>query len=118
MDNISGEFELELCGSVRTLKCNFGVVEHLERRLFEKPILIVLNDAIQGNIFFHQVIDTIQCGLHANKDTRLTREEIGVYVQEKGIMSFLEWYISFLTYAVTGGNVDESEDNTLDPKKK
>lgn len=118
-ENIRGLFSLELCGSKRELKCTFEVIEQLERAIFKRPLVKVLTDAVNGDIYFSDVVDTILCGLHANKDTRLKRQEIGEYVHSKGLPNFLEFYTRYLTYALTGSDqVDVEETETgLDKKK-
>lgn len=116
MTNLNGIFQLELAGSTRDLKCDFGVVEKLERQVYMRPIMEVLNEAINGKIQITEIVDTIRVGLEANKDTRLSRTEIGQEVLTRGAVTFIEWYLQFLTYAITG-KVD-LEPTPADDKKK
>jgi hypothetical protein len=117
-DNILGTFELELLGSTRELKSNFSCVEKLERNVLKKPLMKALNDAIQGEIYFGDVVDTILVGLHANNDTRFSRNQIAEYVHTKGLQNFLEFYIQYLTFSLTGGDVPETEEIDEVSKKK
>ncbi len=102
MHNISGTFELELGGKKRDLKCNFGAVEALEGAIIKRPLIALLNDALTGNIFFLHVLETVIQGLKSNGDTRMTREEIGQEMLEKGLDTFIPFFIEFLTYASVG----------------
>lgn len=117
MANLHGIFHLELAGQQRELKCNFSVVERLERQVFKRPIMEVLNSSINGAINITEIVDTIYVGLEANKDTRLSRDEIGQEVMQKGAVNFVEWYLQFLTYAITG-QVDLDAQPADDDKKK
>ena len=117
-DNLSGTFEIELCGSVRELKSNFKTNEKLERQVLKKPIMKALNDAIEGIIYFGDVVDVIVAGLAANGDTRLSRDEVGEYIHKKGLNTFLPFYIQYLTFSLTGGEVPEVEEIDELSKKK
>ena len=115
-ENIEGVFSIDIGGSVRETKANFGVVEKLERQLFKRPILSVLNGALNGDIYISDIVDVIDISLRANKDTRLTREEIGQEVTQKGAITYTEWYLKYLTYLITGD--DSSEPDAVDLSKK
>lgn len=109
MENINGIFKLEIDGTERELKCDFGTVENLERNLFRRPIITVLNEALNGSINVYEVVDTIMAGLSSNRDNRFDRKKIGAEVVKKGMSNYVEWYLSFLTYAVTGETEAKTE---------
>ena len=100
--NISGVFKVKINGKERDLKCTFGVIEELEKNIYRRPVVAVLNEAIQGHIYTSEVVDTILEGLKGNRDTRFNREDIGQEILEKGIDEYVELFINFLTYAVSG----------------
>lgn len=114
--NTQGLFEIDLMGENREVKCNFAVIERLERHVYNRPIMKVLTECIQGHVFFGEVVDTIIEGLKANGDTRFKRDEIGEYVHTHGLDTYVQWYIEFLTYALTGDRKPEVEQ--IDDKKK
>lgn len=116
--NTKGVFPIEINGEMRDTICNFAAIERLERTVFKRPIMAVLNDGVSGNIFFHEVLDCVMTGLWANRDTRFKREEIGNEMAEKGLANYLEWYLKYLTYAVTGKTEVEAEFVSDDDKKK
>lgn len=120
MKNISGTFTLEICDIERELKCNFLVIEKLERQVLKRPILQALNEAETGGVYISDVVGVIHAGLEGARDTRLTRNEIGQYVTEKGMSNFLEFYLKFLTYALIGDSElkEDTEPETEDDKKK
>lgn len=118
MTNISGVFKLEIDGTERDLKCTFGVIERLEAHVLKKPIILALNEALNGNVYITDIVNTILEGLKANGDTRFTRDQIGDDVMKNGIASYVEFYISFLTYAVSGDKGLSLEESTEDIKKK
>jgi hypothetical protein len=101
-ENLSGIFPVEINGVKRDTKCNFGVVEKLECDVFKRPIIAVLNDAANGHIFISDVVDTILAGLEANRDTRFNRNDIGGAVVDKGLDFYAEFFIKFLSFAITG----------------
>lgn len=102
--NIPGEFIVTLDGKERTIKATFGAVEKLEGGLLGKTIFEALNDAMNGRVRYADVISVIMVGLEAfNRDTRMTREEIGNAVFAVGLTDFLATHIEFLTYCLTGG---------------
>jgi len=117
IENIDGVFQVEIDDVLRDVKCNFGVVERLERNIFKRPIVSVLNEALNENIYFSEVVDTLSLALKANGDTRLSRDELGESVRKRGLIHYYAWYISFLTYAITGGQELETEE-VEDSKKK
>ena len=118
MENISGIFKLKIDGKERDLKCDFGTIENLERNLFKRPIIAVLNEALNGNINLYEVVDTIMAGLASNRDTRFVREDVGAEVVKNGLTSYLEWYLSFLTYAITGEEKPDTVSVNIDTDKK
>lgn len=101
--NISGEFQIDLAGQKRTLKANFGCIEALETQILQKGIFETLTDAMQNKGRFYDIAAVIHAGLVANKDTRLTRAEVGQAILEGGLVNYMETYIEFLTYCITGG---------------
>lgn len=115
MTNISGLFKVEIDGVERDMKCTFGAVDALENQIFNRPIIIVLNDAIMGSISITNIIDTIIQGLHANGDTRFNRNDIGEQIIKNGADNYIPLFLNFLTYAVSGdkGLIEEKK-----PKKK
>lgn len=115
---MKGVFPIEIKRTQRDTLCSFFAIERLERSVFKRPIMAVLNEAINGGIYFHEVLDTILVGLSANKDTRFTRDEIGEEMASKGVLAYTEWYIRFLTFAVTGETEVKPEYVTDDDKKK
>ena len=101
--NIRGEFSIELDGQARTLKANFDAIERLEGGLFNKPIVEKLYEAGQGRVAFRDVVTLIDIGLQANKDTRLSRNQIGEAVLKAGMANYIKVYIEYLTYCINGG---------------
>ena len=101
--NISGEFEIELKGKKHTMKANFACIESLETKILNKGIFETLTEAMQNKGKFSDIVSVIQAGLAANKDTRLTRTEIGDAIMQAGLIQYMEVYIEFLTYCITGG---------------
>lgn len=103
VSNISGEFKINLAGQDRVMKANFACIEALETQILNKGIFEALTDAIQNRGRFSDIAAVIHAGLVANKDTRLTRQEVGQALLEGGLVKYMEVYIEFLTYCVTGG---------------
>lgn len=118
MKNISGIFEITLDGETYEAKCNFGVVERLERRIFEKSIFEILSDAGNGKIYMSMVVDVIHTAITAGGTKNLNREKIGDIIVSEGLEKFVEWYISFLTYALTGEVHPDFKEETEEDKKK
>jgi hypothetical protein len=114
--NIQGIFRVFLEGKDRDVKITFGVVEDLESFYFKRPLVQVLNDSVNGKIFLKDVVNLIYCGLHANQDTRFSREQIGEYVLEQGLINYKEFFETCLTYSVSGKTAFEVE--PVNPKKK
>lgn len=117
MHNISGTFELELLGKKRDLRCTFGAIEALEGAIIKRPLISLLNDALQGEIFFINVLEVIIQGLKANGDSRFDRNELGDYILDKGLDMFIPFYIEFLTYASVGSKKIKLEPATEEKKK-
>lgn len=116
MHNISGTFELEILGKKRDLRCTFGAIEALEGAIIKRPLISLLNDALTGEIYFLHVLEVVLQGLKANGDTRFDRNEVGEYILEKGLDSFIPFFIEFLTYASVGSKKLKLEPAT-DEKK-
>lgn len=112
-DNIRGIFTLDLDGQNRELKCNFSAIEHLERNVFKRPAIQVLADAIDGVYITHEIVDTILTGLKANGDTRFKRDSLGEEVLQKGVANYVEFYLKYLTYAISGSSKIELEEESL-----
>lgn len=103
MENIRGEFKINLAGQDRVLKANFDAIERLETEVFKDGIFVALTSAVQGKPRISDIVSVIYIGLICNKDTRLSRAQVGQAITEEGIVKFAEVYISFLNYCVTGG---------------
>lgn len=114
--NIQGVFKVYLEGKDRDIKITFGVVEDLESFYFKRPLVEVLNDSVNGKIYLKDVVDLIYCGLHANKDTRFSRDQIGEYILTEGLINYKGVFETCLTYSVSGKSAFEVE--RVDPKKK
>ena len=122
-DNIRGVFPIDICGAVRDTKCNIGVAVKLEREIFGMAITKKLtNIVVNEDISIFDITHTIKVALEANGDSRLSFEEIGNDVILQGVDKFSEWYITFLTYAITGKTVADFEEQEAqeigDTKKK
>lgn len=102
MSNISGLFKVKIDGVERDMKCTFSVIDALENQIFKRPIVSVLNDAINGDIYITHLVYTIIEGLHANGDTRFDVEKVGNEIIEKGAEQYIQLFIEFLTYAISG----------------
>lgn len=100
--NLSGIFTIEIDGADRDLKCNFGVVEALERAVFKRPITKVIDEIVNGEVYISELCDTILTGLKANNDTRFTRDQIGEEIQKRGIGKYAAFYLDYLSYSVFG----------------
>lgn len=110
--NISGTFKINLLGQDRDLKATFGAIEKLEENGLS--ILKRLYDASTIAPKFVDVVDVIWYGLAGNRDTRLTREQIGEAILAEGLDKFAPVYIKFLTYCVTGDKT--GSENPLEKK--
>ena len=118
MKNISGIFEIELNEKTYEAKCNFGVVERLERRILNRSIFEALNDAVNGRIFLTDITDTIHTALLAGGNKNFKRDDVGEAVHSGGMENYVEWYIKFLTYALTGKTEPDLEEDKETDKKK
>jgi hypothetical protein len=118
MNNVRGIFPVEIDGTERDAKCTFGLVERLERSVLKRPIIQALNEAAQGLVYTSDIVAVIHEALKENGDTRLTQKQIGEYVFSKGSMNYLEWYIVFLTFALTGETEPSAEEVSEEDKKK
>lgn len=103
VSNISGEFKINIAGQDRVMKANFACIEALETQILHKGMFETLTDAIQNRAKFTDIAAVIHAGLAANKDTRLSRQEVGQALLEGGLVKYMEVYIEFLTYCITGG---------------
>lgn len=131
MENLDGKFTLEIDGKQRELVCNIGVLEHLEKSVFKRPIHGVLKEIIyyienienpddsgRSGFYISELVDTIHAGLLGNNDKRFSREAIGNEVLQNGSNNYLEFYISFLTYGVNGGETVQIDPVLSSDKKK
>jgi hypothetical protein len=114
----NGKFSLALAGQERELYANFAFVEEIETRTIKKPIMALLNDALNGRQFISDMVSVIAAGLHANGDTRLSRAEIGEAVLKLGTARVIETYIQMLTFSITGETEVKTVDATEADKKK
>lgn len=99
---ISGQFKIELAGQERTMVANFAFIEMVELQVVRKPISQLVSEAVSGSFSVSDLVDVITCGLKANRDTRLTRSEIGEEIVKRGMVNFVKTYIEILTFAITG----------------
>jgi len=113
---INGRFTLDLVGQERTLVADFNFIETIELSTVRKPIFQLLDEALNGRMHLTDMVSVLHAGLKSNGDTRLSRAEIGNDVIAKGMANLVEFYIKFLTYAVTGNSQPKVEEN-LDKKK-
>lgn len=113
---IGGKFNIELDGQTREMAANFGFVEMVEQMVINKPIVQLLDEAINGRMKLTDLVNVIHIALKANKDTRLTRDAIGSEIIRVGSTKFMQTYIELLTYAITG-DVELKVDDASDKKK-
>lgn len=110
---IDGEFDITLGGTVRTLKCTFRAIETLEKKTLNRGIVRTLSQLAQGDISFSDVVGIIHVGLAANKDTRMSADDIGDDIISNGTFGqAVTVATEFLTFAITGGQQSKS-DNPL-----
>jgi hypothetical protein len=103
ISNIRGEFKIELAGKERAMRATFEAIERLEGGLLRKTIVETLSDMGRGIVRVGELASVIHTGLACNKDTRLTRSEIGEELVRDGIAKHLPTVINYLSYLITGG---------------
>lgn len=103
MENIRGEFKIQLAGQERTLKASFGAIETLETRLLKRGIMQALSEGMANQGTFTDIVAVIHTGLVAAKDTRMSMQEVGDAIMQAGLINFIEVYVEYLTYCITGG---------------
>lgn len=113
---IDGKFTIELDGQQREMVANFGFIEMVEQSVIKKPIIQLLDEAINGRFHVTDMVSVFHLGLKAARDTRLTRDVIGNEVVKRGSANFMQTYIEMLTYAITG-DVELKPDDGVDKKK-
>jgi len=107
--NIRGEFPITIDGKEYSTKCNFELIERLERHVLNRAIFSALHDAMNGDILFTEIVDVIHAGMKAAKDARLSRNDLGEALHKDGFQNHIAWYVDFLTYALTGETNPETE---------
>ncbi len=110
MENISGEFKVQLLGQERVMKANFKAAEKLEKEVLKREIAYVVLQASGYRIAATDIVDVIYVGLAANNDTRLKRDEIGEAVIKEGAANFAPIVIEYLKYFLTGGKEQAATD--------
>lgn len=113
---LDGKFTLELDGQERTLIANFLFIENLERRTLKKPILKLLSEAQEGMLGMSDVAEIIHAGLVANRDTRLTKNQIGqlIFGDYPNMFAFC---VEMLAYSI-GAEQEEEDIPSEDSEKK
>lgn len=111
---LDGKFTLKLGDQERTLIANFLFIEMLERRTLKKPILKILLEAQEGLLGMSDVAEILHAGLLANRDTRLTKNEIGqlIFGNYPGMFAFC---VEMLAYSI---GAEQEEDNPLEDLEK
>lgn len=119
-ENLRGEFEIEVDGVTYQTKCNFALIEALERKILKRSILQATHDAMNGNIYYSEMVDIIHAAMQAAKDNRLNRADLGEKIHKDGFDKHIAWYIEFMTYALTGKTKEDTEivEDSDDVKKK
>ena len=117
--NLHGIFSVEISGVEYDLKYDFGATEMLQNNVFKRPIMAVLNKTLEdgGAVSHGDIADVIMVGFARNKDSRLTRDQVGKEIFEKGIVNFIGLYVKVLNYMVTGNSKSEPEPISEDDKK-
>lgn len=117
--NIPGEFPIEIAGEEYIAKCNFGVIEKLERQILKRSLMSLMTDAANWNASICDMVDVVTAAIEAGGN-KIDRMDVGNHIQKIGIKSHLEWHIAYLSYAITGDETPEFEtsEKTSDSKKK
>lgn len=110
MENIAGTFTVNIGGSDREMKVTFGLVEKLERRIFQRPLFDLLGEASSRRFYISDVAVMIHEALAENGDTRLSLKQVGEEIMKAGASKFAEVYVEMLVYALTGGVKHDGED--------
>lgn len=118
MDNIPGIFTVDLCGSQREIKVTFGLVERLERRILNRPLFDLLQEAASQRFYISDIATVIHEGLAENGDKRLSKDQVGQEIMERGVTTFAEVYVNIIVYALNGGVKSQSGAAPADDKKK
>lgn len=111
MKNIRGEFIIDFGNGERTMKASFDAVEMIEAKT-GKSVIELLNKAAAMSFSIGDIATVFHCGLAANKDTRMTRKEIGQAITEKGVAKYTELYATFLANFVNGGEEVDGVEQT------
>jgi hypothetical protein len=114
---IDGKFYLEILDQKREMLASFGFIEMVEQSVIKKPIVQLLDDALIGRFSIYEMVTVFYCALKANKDTRLTRDQIGEEVAKRGAVHFVKAYIELLTFSLTGATEIKNSDPSDDKKK-
>jgi len=112
----NGIFTITLDDQAREMAANFGFVEMIEQTVIKKPVIQLLDEALSGKFHITDMVSVFFIGLKANKDTRLTREQIGTEVVKLGSANFMQTYIEMLTCSITGSTELKPSDDA-DKKK-
>lgn len=109
MDKKTGLMMIKLGDKDVELKGNWKCVQMLEQRLNKGIIQFAVNDLQNLNIGVGTLGHIYYSGMRANKDTRLTYDEICQLIIEDGIMGHMQPAIEFIS-SITSPGEDEAED--------
>lgn len=113
---MNGMFSITLDDKQYEMLASFGFVEMVEQTVIKKPVIQLLDEALNGRFHITDMVAVFHIGMKANKDTRLTRDQIGNEIVKVGSAKFMQTYIEILTCSITGqAELKPSDD--LDKKK-
>lgn len=117
LKNISGEFVLTIEETDYQMKMDYGVIEKLERQILNRPLLVILESALNGVVSISDVTEVLWQCMQRAKDTRLSRVQLGEKLVKNGIANFFDDYINVLNYAITG-EMEVKTEPAAESKKK
>lgn len=109
-DKLRNESTITLAGQERTMRADFQAIRGIESELKTDFVPLAMQMA-QSRVGLNHLVVIIANGLKGNGDTRLSREEIGEAIMQRGILKVTREVNDFMSIALGDLEDDAKKDD-------
>tara|TARA_R110000851_G_scaffold304131_3_gene461909 strand:- start:481 stop:822 length:342 start_codon:yes stop_codon:yes gene_type:complete len=109
MSTENGKYDVEIGGEVFHFVANYACIKAIEDGLGKGIIGFFSVDLTSMSVTIEQMVTLYHASMTSQKDSRKTREEIGVMIAKDGLMTHINRSIGYVSFIVNSGTIEGDE---------
>lgn len=107
MNDLTNETTIELDGEQRIMRASFTAIMNIERAL-GKSMTAIITKIANGDLAITEAAHIIYHGLRGNDDKRLSFEQVGEAIMERGLSEISMPVVEFVSASLNGVSLGKS----------